>query len=559
MSGQRRSPPLAVVGATGAVGTVMLDMLSTRAGRLGRDPAGRLGPLGRQARCACAARTSSVQALAAGGLRRRRRRDVRRARRGLRASGRRSRPRAARSPSTTPARSGWTPTCRWSCPRSTRRRPRNRPQGHHRQPQLHDADDDRRARRAAPRVRAARARRRLLPGGLRRRARPASTACTTSSTWSPATATLGSARRRRAPARSASWRRVAVPGAAGAQRRAVGRLAARTTAGPVRGAQGPQRVAQDPRPPRPQGLGDLRAGAGGHDPLAGRARGLRAARSTSTRRAQALRRGARRRRASTTRPTGEFPTPADVVGTDPTFVGRLRQALDVPQHARPVRLRRQPAQGRRAQHRADRRAGGRGTGPGPGSLGRPPTGGRPWTWCAHRRDRCSSPPTTCLTWAPTTRPPAPSTTQRWPSRSGRCAPTCSPSRRSARPGCRRPGRCCAARRDPACGAWCPAPAARRCRAVPGSRATTSACCGGTASAGAGSFHSRNADFWHGLGWVTLDVGGPVVRHAVYHASPFGKKIRADQSEIVVATLARPGHRCRAGRRGLERGERRPDP
>ena len=27
---------------------------------------------------------------------------------------------------------------------------------------------------------------------------------------------------------------------------------------------------------------------------------------------------------------GEFPTPADVVGTDPTYVGRLRQALDFP-------------------------------------------------------------------------------------------------------------------------------------------------------------------------------------------------------------------------------------
>ena len=58
----------------------------------------------------------------------------------------------------------------------------------------------------------------------------------------------------------------------------------------------------------------------------------------------------------------------------------------------------------------------------------------------------------------------------------------------------------------------------------------------------GSFHSRNADFWHALGWVSLDVGGPVARHAVYHASPFGRKIRADQSEIVVAALARPGGR-----------------
>ena len=61
----------------------------------------------------------------------------------------------------------------------------------------------------------------------------------------------------------------------------------------------------------------------------------------------------------------------------------------------------------------------------------------------------------------------------------------------------------------------------------------------------GSFHSRNADFWHALGWVALDVGGPVVRHAVYHASPFGRKIRADQSEILVAALARPGHRMPA--------------
>jgi endonuclease/exonuclease/phosphatase family metal-dependent hydrolase len=61
----------------------------------------------------------------------------------------------------------------------------------------------------------------------------------------------------------------------------------------------------------------------------------------------------------------------------------------------------------------------------------------------------------------------------------------------------------------------------------------------------GSFHSHNADFWHALGWVTLDVGGPAVRHAVYHASPFGKKIRADQGEIVVAALARPGNRVPA--------------
>jgi aspartate-semialdehyde dehydrogenase len=28
---------------------------------------------------------------------------------------------------------------------------------------------------------------------------------------------------------------------------------------------------------------------------------------------------------------GDFPTPADVVGTDPTWVGRVRQSLDDPQ------------------------------------------------------------------------------------------------------------------------------------------------------------------------------------------------------------------------------------
>jgi endonuclease/exonuclease/phosphatase family metal-dependent hydrolase len=64
----------------------------------------------------------------------------------------------------------------------------------------------------------------------------------------------------------------------------------------------------------------------------------------------------------------------------------------------------------------------------------------------------------------------------------------------------------------------------------------------------GSFHGGSAGFWHGLGWITLDVGGPAVRHAVYHASPFGKKIRADQSEMVVASLARtsgPGRRAPA--------------
>ena len=58
----------------------------------------------------------------------------------------------------------------------------------------------------------------------------------------------------------------------------------------------------------------------------------------------------------------------------------------------------------------------------------------------------------------------------------------------------------------------------------------------------GSFRSRNNDFWHALTWVSFDLGGPVLRHAAYHAPPFGRKIRADQNEVLVASLARPGTR-----------------
>jgi endonuclease/exonuclease/phosphatase family metal-dependent hydrolase len=56
----------------------------------------------------------------------------------------------------------------------------------------------------------------------------------------------------------------------------------------------------------------------------------------------------------------------------------------------------------------------------------------------------------------------------------------------------------------------------------------------------GSFRGRERDFWHSLALVTLDLGGRAVRHAAYHAPPFGRKIRSDQNELVVAFLARPG-------------------
>lgn len=47
------------------------------------------------------------------------------------------------------------------------------------------------------------------------------------------------------------------------------------------------------------------------------------------------------------------------------------------------------------------------------------------------------------------------------------------------------------------------------------------------------------DFWHGLAMVTLDVGGTLVRHGSFHASPFCRVLRADQNERLVAAITRP--------------------
>jgi hypothetical protein len=47
------------------------------------------------------------------------------------------------------------------------------------------------------------------------------------------------------------------------------------------------------------------------------------------------------------------------------------------------------------------------------------------------------------------------------------------------------------------------------------------------------------DFWHSLAMVSLDVGGPVVRHAAHHSTPFGRQLRADQNERLVAAVRRP--------------------
>jgi endonuclease/exonuclease/phosphatase family metal-dependent hydrolase len=53
----------------------------------------------------------------------------------------------------------------------------------------------------------------------------------------------------------------------------------------------------------------------------------------------------------------------------------------------------------------------------------------------------------------------------------------------------------------------------------------------------GSFReSRVGRLWHSAGWLTLDLGGVKVRHGTFHASPFGRRLRADQNELLLAML-----------------------
>lgn len=57
----------------------------------------------------------------------------------------------------------------------------------------------------------------------------------------------------------------------------------------------------------------------------------------------------------------------------------------------------------------------------------------------------------------------------------------------------------------------------------------------------GSLRAHGAgSFWHSLAWVDLTVRpGVTVRHAAHHATPFGRGLRADQNEALVALLTRP--------------------
>jgi endonuclease/exonuclease/phosphatase family metal-dependent hydrolase len=56
----------------------------------------------------------------------------------------------------------------------------------------------------------------------------------------------------------------------------------------------------------------------------------------------------------------------------------------------------------------------------------------------------------------------------------------------------------------------------------------------------GSMRCHGAEyFWHCMVSVTLDVGGTRVRHAAHHATPFGRRLRADQNEMLVALATGP--------------------
>jgi aspartate-semialdehyde dehydrogenase len=48
------------------------------------------------------------------------------------------------------------------------------------------------------------------------------------------------------------------------------------------------------------------------------------------------------------------------------------------------------------------------------------------------------------------------------------------------------------------------------------------------------------DFWHGLVLLTLDVGGTLVRHGAFHATPFGRALRADQNERLCGLVRTSG-------------------
>ena len=195
---------------------------------------------------------------------------------------------------------------------------------HHRRPQLHHPGGDRRARRAAPRLRPARADRRLLPGRLRAPARPASTRSTTSSAKVGGQRNLG---QRAGDVRAAVSDLGPFPAP----------LAMNVVpwAGSLRDegwSSEELKIRNETR--KILGLPDLRVSATcvRVPVMVGHSLALHAVFDTEVTRADA-------QRVLSEAPgvvliddpaAGEFPTPADIAGTDPTWVGRVRQSQDDP-------------------------------------------------------------------------------------------------------------------------------------------------------------------------------------------------------------------------------------
>ena len=358
-------PTLAVVGATGAVGTVMCELLVRATQRLGRDPAGRLARARPGAGVRCRGEELTVQALtpeAFDGV------DVAMFDVPDEVSAEWA-PIAVARGAVVVDNSGafrMDPDVPLVVPEINPEQVRNRPAGHHRQRQLHHAGDDRGGRAAAPRVRPAGAGARLVPGGLRRRSGPAWTPCTTSSPRSPATG-------RSARARATCGRRSATTSA-----RSRRRWRSTWCRGPARSRDGgwsseELKIRNESR--KILGLPDLKVSATcvrvpvvtGHSVAVHAVFGS----EVDAEGAREVLRNAPGVILVDDPAAGEFPMPIDAVGTDPSWVGRIRRAAGRPARARPLRHRRQPAQGRRPQHRPDRRTPGQGT-PHPLTATRPP-------------------------------------------------------------------------------------------------------------------------------------------------------------------------------------------
>ncbi len=53
----------------------------------------------------------------------------------------------------------------------------------------------------------------------------------------------------------------------------------------------------------------------------------------------------------------------------------------------------------------------------------------------------------------------------------------------------------------------------------------------------GSFReSGPGTLWHSAGWATFRPGGRLVRHASFHATPFGRELRAEQNTLLLTLL-----------------------